>query len=309
MNRELWLLLLHQIPPVPAYSRAQALRRLAQIGALPVKNSAYLLPDTAETLEDFQWVYREILERGGQAWLFRTEVIAGFEPEEIRQSFRRLREPDYQQLIQEAEAFLQTTEATELDSAIPAKLARRAQKLNRIDFFEAPGRKEFEELMRQIEDRLHQAATGLEIQGIAARSGRVWVTRNGIKVDRIGSAWLILRFIDQYASFRFVDPKQHQHHPEEVRFDMFEGEFTHVGDLCTFEVLIAASNLTDPALRAISEIVHDIDLKDERYQRPETSGIVRLLDGICSPQVDDETRLERGCALFDSLYESFKRTN
>lgn len=88
---------------------------------------------------------------------------------------------------------------------------------------------------------------------------------------------------------------------------MFEGEFTHQGNLCTFEVLMAAAKLDDPALRAISQIVHDLDLNDQLYQREETAGVARFLEGICLPGVADEIRLQRGSALLDGLYEAFRR--
>jgi hypothetical protein len=306
-----WLLLLHQIPPKPAYFRAQVLRRLGQLGALPVKNSAYLLPDTTETLEDFQWICQEITAQGGSAWLFRIETIAGTSDEAIWDGFRQLREADYQKLINEAEALLHESELSfsELASA-HGKLARRAQEIQKIEFVTPPSKQEWEKLMIEIERSLHATVDARsareKLPQLNEPQGRAWVTRRGVKIDRIGSAWLIRRFIDTRASFRFVEPKSYQWQEGELRFDMFEGEFTHQGELCTFEVL-AASLPPDAALQAIAEIVHDIDLKEERYQHPEAAGIARLIDGICSRWVDDDVRLERGGALFDALYESFQK--
>src|SRR5262249_61636995 len=95
-----------------------------------------------------------------------------------------------------------------------------------------------------------------------APQGAVWVTRRGIHVDRMASAWLIRRFIDPAAHFRFVDPRSYRQEVGELRFDMFEAEFTHEGDLCTFAVLLSRFGLSAPALRAIAEMVHDVDLKD-----------------------------------------------
>src|SRR3981081_995492 len=103
MDGETWLLLLHQIPPKPPYFRAQVLRRLSQAGALPVKNSAYLLPSNDETLEDFHWICREIVEQGGQAWLFRAEAVAGFTADQVRDGFRQMRANDYAGLIEECQ--------------------------------------------------------------------------------------------------------------------------------------------------------------------------------------------------------------
>ena len=137
--------------------------------------------------------------------------------------------------------------------------------------------------------------------------GRVWVTRKGIHVDRIASAWLIRRFVDPDARFKFVPAKGYKPAEKELRFDMFEAEFTHDGDLCTFEVLVSRLGIDDRALVPIAEIVHDIDLKDSKFDRPETSGIDRLIAGIAMGHRDDESRLERGSAVFDGLYEYFSR--
>ena len=83
---------------------------------------------------------------------------------------------------------------------------------------------------------------------------------------------------------------------------MFEGEYTHRGDRCTFEVLLAEAGLDDPALAAIGEIIHDIDLKDGKYGREEAAGIRNLIAGIASSHNDDDQRLERGGAVLDDLY-------
>ncbi len=256
-----WLLLLHQIPPKPPYFRAKILRRLAQAGALPVKNSAYLLPERDDTREDFEWLCREIANEGGAAWLFRADALRGLSTEQLKEGFRQLRAGDYEALI---------ADATEMstDSPAPAehaKLMQRFEEVKKIDFFEHPLRAQAAALLAQIElpqSRLAAAGT--------TAAGCVWVTRRGIKVDRIASAWLIRRFIDPQATFRFVDTATYRHAAEELRFDMFEGEFTHEGNLCTFEVLVAAHNLAAryPELQPIAEMVHDIDLKDNRYERP-----------------------------------------
>ena len=135
---------------------------------------------------------------------------------------------------------------------------------------------------------------------------RVWVTRQGVHVDRIACAWLIRRFIDRDARFKFVAAKNYNSQKRELRFDMFEGEFTHEGDRCTFEVLLSRIGLDDPALKAISEIVHDIDLKDDKFAREETSGIAHLILGITMASDSDEQRILRGAAMLDDLYAYFR---
>src|SRR5205807_325245 len=104
-----------------------------------------------------------------------------------------------------------------------------------------------------------------------------------------------------------VPAKGHKPEPRELRFDMFEAEYTHEGDLCTFEVLLVRFSLGDPALQPIAEIVHDIDLKDSKFGRQDALGFERLVAGIAMAHKEDEVRLERACAVLDDLYEYFKR--
>jgi hypothetical protein len=137
--------------------------------------------------------------------------------------------------------------------------------------------------------------------------GRVWVTRAHVKVDRMASAWLIRRWIDPEARFKFTSERAYRPAETEVRFDMFDGEFTHEGDRCTFEVLASRLDRPDPALRKIAEIVHDLDLKESRYEHEETAGVGALLAGIAAAEEDDARRLERSARVFDDLYAAFAR--
>lgn len=306
-----WLLLLHQLPPSPPYFRAKVLRRLNQLGALPIKNSAYLLPATEEATEDMQWIGREIEEGGGEAWLFRTEAIAGLTEDAIRESFRGLRAPEYSEIAESGRVLLQQLREGAGDTNLKAecrKLKRRFDEVRRIDFFEAAGRTETETIMDTMDRLLNSAATPQTKSLLAAEvKGRTWVTRRGIKVDRMASAWLIRRFIDPAAKFSFVDPAIYKQAAHEIRFDMFEGEFTHRGDKCTFEVLLEWSGNAGAGLRALAEVVHDIDLKDRKFQRSEVAGIVPVIDGITLRHNDDARRLEDATALFESLHAHFSK--
>ena len=304
-----WLLLLHQIPPSPPYLRAKVMRRLNELGAMPVKNSAYLLPANDDTLEDLQWLRREVEQGGGEAWLFRSEPLAGLSNESLQEEFRKLRSADFRTLAGEARMLLEELRAApEKGDAQIRKLKRRFDDLRRIDFYGAPGREEVEVLMKEI-DRTVNAPRPPAGAGAAASgeyTGRTWVTRRGVKVDRMASAWLIRRSIDPPAHFVFVDPQNYQHGEREIRFDMFEGELTHDGDLCTFEVLLRFLGAAEPALAAVAEVVHDLDLKDNKYQRPETAGIGLLIDGIALRHADDQRRIEEGAAIFEALYAQYR---
>jgi hypothetical protein len=268
------------------------LRRLKQIGALALKKSAYLLPAGDESIEDFHWLLQEILNEGGEAWIFRAEPEAGLTDDTIRERFRQLRAADYRDLA------AQLQQGDDL-----RKLRRRFEELRKIDFFGAPGRDKVEDLMNQRDLADASAAPASPLAGL---KGCTWVTRRGIKIDRIASAWLIRRYIDPQARFSFVDPGEYRHRESEIRFDMFEGEFTHEGDHCTFEVLLERSAIADPALRLIGEIVHDLDLKDARFDRPETAGIGILIEGVAQRHTNDMQRLEEGLIIFDALHARLK---
>jgi hypothetical protein len=196
------------------------------------------------------------------------------------------------------------------DQARLTRLRKRHAEIEAIDFFEAPARSASKALLASLEKRLKDRREGARpesARSAAARlKGRLWATRPGLHVDRIASAWLIRRFIDSGARFRFVDPKQ-ERKPGELRFDMPDGDFTHEGDACTFETLARSIAGPDPALQQIAEIVHDIDLKDGKFARPDAAGVQQILLGILLACPDDEDRLQRGFALFDDLYASFRR--
>ena len=137
------------------------------------------------------------------------------------------------------------------------------------------------------------------------KPGSVWVTRADVHVDRIASSWMIKRFIDRRARFKFVPAKGYQARPGELRFDMYDAEYTHVGEDCTLQTLVTRFTPRDRALIAIGEIVHDIDCKDDRFNRPETAGTAAMIRAICESTNSDVKRIERGSTLFDDLYSFF----
>jgi hypothetical protein len=291
-----WLLLIHQIPPKPDYFRVKVRRRLQRIGAVALKNSVYLLPRRDETREDCEWLVREIQAEGGEATLCRGAFLAGTTDEEIETMFQSERETEYAAIERDARVLAEAGEPSEEELA---RIRRRLEDTGRIDFFGAPGREGAE---RALADAARPAPESPVPAAGSAMRGGTWVTRTGIKVDRIGCAWLIRRFIDPAARFKFVPAKGYQPAPGELRFDMYQGEFTHEGDRCSFETLLARFGLTDPALRALAEIVHDVDCKDEKFGRAEAAGITSLIGGLVLAYPDDAERLERGVAVFEGLY-------
>jgi hypothetical protein len=279
-------------------------RRLQRIGAVPVKNSVWVLPHSDQAIEDFRWLLQEIVQGGGEGSVCRGNFVDGLSDHDVEALFHKTRAADYAALARDAKALSR--------KPVPGEVARLNQRLAQIaaiDHFSAPGRRAAERAVARLEARMRGAEPGDNRKPDRPRArrmrGRTWVTRRGVFVDRIASAWLIKRFIDPEARFQFAAPEGYAPRTGELRFDMFEAEYTHEGDRCTFETLLRRFRLRVPALRAVGEIVHDIDCKDAKFGRPEAAGVERLLAGIARESASDTTRLRRGAIIFDNLYQSF----
>ncbi|MFL5620848.1 MAG: chromate resistance protein ChrB domain-containing protein [Gemmatimonadaceae bacterium] len=320
-----WYLLVHQIPPKPDYLRVKIGRRLQRAGALALKNSVYAMPLTADALEDLQWIVREIEEGGGDAFIAEASLVSeGLTDEAVRARFDAARNAVYESLRSDALALrsaitrprtrrrangdrLATGDVAAGRVREVATLRRRFDAIKAIDFFGASGAIAAGEILAELERTVRRggAEQGTP-RAVSHVDGATWVTRRDVHVDRIASAWLIVRFIDPRPTFRFVEERGYAQRPGELRFDMFEAEYTHVGDACTFETLLNTFVPDDAALRAIAEIVHDVDCKDGKFDRDEGPGLARLISGIVARHVRDEDRFESGMHVFDDLYAAFR---
>jgi hypothetical protein len=311
-----WLLLIHQIPPKPSYFRVKVWRRLQQVGAVPVKQSVYVLPENDQALEDFSWMLREIKDGGGEASLCEAAFIDGITDEQIIAMFRDARKVDYEEIIKDTRSILaelppgpdaQIEDVSHADGQM-ARLQKKMAELTAIDYFECPDRGVAEVLLANLAEQLRGAKTGKLTQSKTHQdlTGKTWVTRENVYVDRIACAWLIRRFIDPVARFKFVSSKKYRPQPNELRFDMFDAEYTHDGDLCSFEVMSRRCGLDQKLFTPLAEIVHDIDLKDGKFGRPETAGIKMLFSAIASAHPKDEERIEIGGRILDDLFEHYK---
>jgi hypothetical protein len=311
-----WLLLIHQIPPKPDYLRVKIGRRLQRVGAVAVKNSVYVLPDGEQQLEDFQWIRAEIVEGGGDASICRADFVDGLTAEDVRQLFQRARRGEYNEIALAARRLLEARRAEAPADGTPgtpdvapadqeiARLKTRFAAVRAIDFFGVSESRTAQDALDALDARARPPRAEREF---VSYRNRTWVTRAGVFVDRIASAWLIRTFIDSGARFAFVPAEGYRAKSGELRFDMFEAEFTHEGDRCTFETILRRFGLdTDPALAGIGEIVHDIDLKDGKYAREEAPGLERILSGLTRSTPNDAERVDRGGAVFAALYESLR---
>ena len=313
-----WLLLIHQLPTKPAYFRVKIWRRLQGIGAVAVKSTVYALPANNETQEDFEWLLKEIAEGGGEAMLCEARLIDGLTDFDARAMFDAARDKDYEEIAKEARKL-----AKDLDEANGRKdggearaqvrrMRKRCTDTVAIDFFGATGSLGAGSLLKALDNRLAeekamtQEHIGTSPKDTVSLKNRTWVTRKGVYVDRIACAWLIRRFIDPKATIRFAPGKGYEPKEGELRFDIFDGEFTHEGDRCSFEVLLTRAGLSNLALQTIAEIVHDIDLKDGKFGREEATGIAHLITGIASANANDDDRIAQGALVFDNLYQYFR---
>jgi len=308
-----WLLFIHQIPKDPAYLRVKIGRRLSAVGAVAIKNSVYALPNTDGCREDFSWLRREIVDGGGEAGLFEASAVEGLVDDDLERMFRDARVVDYQRLSDklrefEASGHVTTSHARQALLSDISRIEEQLGEIERIDFFsqhEAALLRGRLKALRQGLEQRNSPVQGAERAGrlpIAEYQGRTWLTREGVKVDRVACAWLIRRFIDKKPKFRFVDQARHVPKKGELRFDMPEGEFTHEGDLCSFEVMCRRFGLASPGLMRIAEIIHDLDIKDGRYGHPETEGVRVLIQGLIAQHSADGARIDSAAALFDALF-------
>jgi hypothetical protein len=260
---------------------------------------------------------REIQTRGGQAVVCEARFVAGLSDASTEDRFREAHESEYGAIAGDASALAALLRARRgVTEAQRRAIARRLERLRlrfedvvAKDRFAAAGRDRAAGQISLVEDRL--AGVDDAVKGARDRAeppvGATWVTRAGVMVDRIASAWLIRRFIDPEARFKFVTGRALKAARGELRFDMAGAEFTHAGESCTFEVLLERFGLRDSALRSIAEMVHDLDFNDERFGRPESSGLGRMIVGMALATADDTERLLRGATVFDGLYESFRK--
>lgn len=296
------------LPPHPSSLRVRVWRKLRALGAVPLRKSVYLLPPTPDNFERFQWLSQEVQKDGGEATFLSVENVENMKRAEVIRLFQQVRDQDYRALVERYRKL-----ARGLDRKTPVRstsrrneeltrLARELERIREIDFFDAPGYHEAKRLQETIEMRLHpgQSDTLAADLPMDALKGRRWVTRPRPHVDRIGSAWLIKRFIDPDAEFVFAPSKDFP--PDAIPFDTAGVEFGHQGEDCTFETLVKRLGQRDRRLTHLAEIVHEVDLKDQKFPRDEARGVDLAIRGLLATFKDDQEVLTHGMVLFDGLY-------
>jgi hypothetical protein len=295
-------------------------RRLQQIGAVPIKQAVYVLPDTPGAREDFEWLRAEVKAAAGDASVFAADHVDAWSDDALVEEFRRSRQEAYASLAREVEKVLKSTDRNRRPRGARAPAIGRAAAsfrdrltaISRVDFFGSSGRDRVATLLQQLDDRVAgarpaAAAPAAGPADAARYRKRLWVTRPRPGVDRMASAWLIQRFIDPQARFGFA-PDREAAAADAVPFDMFGVDFSHQGEGCTFETLCAFFDLREPAVGRVAAVVHDLDLKDARFGAPEGPTVGTLIDGLQLAHADDDVLLAQGMALFEALYRGFDQS-
>jgi hypothetical protein len=305
-----WILFSYSIPATNAKARMRIWRRISATGAAQLKTGLQILPNREDLLESITWLIGEVNALGGEAIALQCAQVEGMADQQIELLFQALVDPEFAQIQMEASALLGVADAHREDgqvkevSAALRKLRKRCEAVRERDFFPSGMAAKTLKALDIISERLRktqQAEMPVARFDRVLFAGRTWVTRARPYIDRLGSAWLIQRFIDPQAHFRFLGagepPKLDQ---GELPFDMAMGEFTHQGELITFEVLIRDFALHDPALAKMSELVKYIDVQDGAL--PDDAKLLKtLLDGLIALCTDDHQLLERAQLLFDAL--------
>jgi hypothetical protein len=321
-NQE-WILLVHLLPPQPTNLRVRIWRKLQQLGAVAIKSSVYVLPFNEKTHEDFQWLKQEIESAGGEATVFRAGAVEGATDKEIIALFRKARDEDYARVAAELDGLARALREQKRSGHLsPGRLAQHEAELGKLhselerieanDFFSAQGRAaaisayaRCQQAVRASQPRKAGAAKASSSRDgaldPAEYQGRRWVTRRNLHIDRLACAWLIKRFIDRRARFFFVGEDEKVEGG--IRFDMFGAELAHQGEDCTFETMLKRFGLeSDPGLRGMAEIVHDIDLKDSKFNRLEAAGLNTVVTGLAALLKDDRKLAQQSGVIFDGLY-------
>src|SRR6267143_3532216 len=312
-----WLTLLTTLPPTPTRHRVGVWRKLQRMGAVRLRGAGWILPETPETTELFQWLVQEIQSFRGEATLLRVDRVETMTDDEIAALFHKVRNPEYQAVVQrcrEILAQLDRYRASHRGSVVALRakldgLKRELDRIQSIDYLEAPAGPRARTLWETTAKRLRAVdtrprATGGRHRAALPARGSTWVTRPRPHIDRIASAWLIKRFCDPDAKFGFADAADAAR--KGIPFDVLGADFGHHGEDCTFETLIKRFGIKDRRLKVIAEIVHEADLHDAKFTRNESTGVDLAIKGLAAGTQDDHELLERGMAIFEGLYTVLK---
>lgn len=306
MESAAWILLLYALPATKSSKRVNLWRRLKKFGALPLKTSAYLLPDTATHFERFQWLAQQIRDDGGDATLIRVSAIENLSANAVVALFNEARAADYEEVISSTTKLLRQKRKGDAFASEVDRVRSRLAEIRELDFFNSPRAHDAETLLRRLEYQSGTARKTAPKLNAKEYQGKTWLTRPRPEIDRVGSAWLIRNFIDSDAKFVFAASPRKA--PGAIPFDMLDVEFTHHDEDCTFETLLKRFGIEDKAARIIGEMIHDADVEDDKFHRSDCVGLEKVFKGWAKLGLSDLEILENGFGCFDALHAHLRRS-
>jgi len=297
-------LLVFTLPTAKASERVGVWRKLQRYGVVALPASGYVLPNNSMNQERFEWLATSIRSSKGQAAVAHVCSFDELRDEQIEQMFNEARTREYQVVEKELKKLSRLPTRDKRESSI-LRLKKRIHQIVEIDFFGSPIRARIEEAVRQLESDERPERGKVGKKSPKDYMGRTWITRPHPGIDRVASAWLVLRHIDSQAKFIF--DKEPRRHPDAIPFDMFNADgFGHVGNDCTFETLVNSFGIKDSRLKLVAQAIHDADFADEHFGRTEALGIDRILDGWNKQGMADEEVLRRGMEMIEGLYNGIR---
>jgi hypothetical protein len=307
-----WFLLVVSLPTTSATARMRVWRGLKALGCVALRDGAYVMPASPGGEQALQQLGDECRREGGSAWLMDVQPRSAEDSAAYRQLFDRSEEyAELRKAWKEAHRGLPSMGPVEL-ARLQRKMLRELDALRGIDFFPNDASAEAEaawtEFSRRIDsllspDEPQDTGGGIPRLSIGEYQGRTWATRRRLWVDRVASAWLIRRFIDQDARFQWL-AKPSDCPKRALGFDFDGATFTHVGDRVTFETLLASFGLeADAALVRIGTIVHALDVGGEPV--PEAKGFEAVMAGARARISDDDALLAEMSTVLYSFYAHF----
>lgn len=317
MNSDLpcaWLLLVLSLPTDSATARMRIWRSLKAQGCAALRDGAYLLPASGDHQAALQALAHECIQERGSAWLMSVLPSDDVEASSFVALFdRRDEHVAMQAAWKSAAAGLSSIGVAEL-TRLQRKFGREYEALRAVDFFPNDASAQAaaawiafnQRVVRELSpDEPQDSAGFIERLDISAYQGRLWATRRGLWVDRAASAWLIQRFVDPQASFRWL-AKPSDCPRKALGFDFDGATFTHVGERVTFEVLMLSFGLnSDAALQRMGVMVRSLDMGGELVA--EAAGFEAVLAGARERLADDDALLGAIGGVLDSLYTHFQK--
>lgn len=308
-----WLLLTATLPAAPSALRVRVWRALKATGAGTLRDGVYLLPADAPTAQSLWDIERTITEAGAEAHLLVVPARDATQEKVFRSLFDRADAyAEFTQSLREARASLLASSEAEMRRTL-RQLDAHVRAIQATDFFPAKTGERavaaMAALRREVEQRVSPgepspAADVIERLAAEDYQGRTWATRTRPWVDRLGTAWLVRRFIDRSPTFVWLDdpakcPKR------ALGYDFDGARFSHVGDRVTFEVVAHAFGLdADPALARVGALVHYIDVGGTPVD--EAAGFEALVRGLQSQHERDDALLDAAMPLFDAFHRAMQ---